>query len=117
VFARDDVASVTISAAAAVVDLDADEIAARCWPDVMLALNLRDQAAPPARVVKERRATFAQTPETLALRPGTMTPHANLLLAGDWTDTGLPATLEGAVRSGFAAADMTEKMLRMTKAA
>jgi uncharacterized protein with NAD-binding domain and iron-sulfur cluster len=55
--------------------------------------------------VKEKRATFAQTPESLDLRPGTPTSYRNLFLAGDWTDTGLPATIEGAVRSGFRAAE------------
>jgi len=60
-----------------------------------------------ARVVKDRRATFRPAPGTAALRPG---PDAsglgNLFLAGDWTDTGLPATLEGAVISGRRCADL-----------
>ncbi len=59
---------------------------------------------PPARVVKEKRATFAQTPAAMALRAKTRTAFRNLFLAGDWTDTGLPATIEGAIRSGRAAA-------------
>jgi phytoene dehydrogenase-like protein len=56
-------------------------------------------------VQREAQATFASTPELEALRPGPATPLAGLFLAGDWTDTGLPATIEGAVRSGLAAAD------------
>ena len=59
---------------------------------------------PPWRVVKERRATFAATPAQERRRPGTRTALANLALAGDWTATGLPATIEGAIRSGRAAA-------------
>jgi uncharacterized protein with NAD-binding domain and iron-sulfur cluster len=55
-------------------------------------------------VVKEPNATFAATPEEQPDRPGTRTPIANLFLAGDWTDTGLPATLESAVVSGERAA-------------
>jgi len=55
-------------------------------------------------VLREPRATFASSPEAEALRPGPTTPIAGLVLAGDWTDTGLPATIEGAVRSGLAAA-------------
>lgn len=105
VFARGDIASVTISAAGDFADTAAEEIVARCWPDVALALELSDRTLPPARVVKEKRATFAQTPAAARLRPGCRTKIANLLLAGDWTDTGLPATIEGAVRSGFTAAD------------
>ena len=56
------------------------------------------------RVIKEKRATFAQTPDQLAFRAKTRTSYNNLFLAGDWTDTGLPATIEGAIQSGFAAA-------------
>jgi zeta-carotene desaturase len=56
-------------------------------------------------VQREPQATFASTPELEALRPGPTTSLAGLLLAGDWTDTGLPATIEGAVRSGLRAAD------------
>jgi uncharacterized protein with NAD-binding domain and iron-sulfur cluster len=59
---------------------------------------------PPARIVKERRATFLQSPANLPLRPAATALGGNLLLAGDWTDTGLPATIEGAIRSGNAAA-------------
>ena len=60
---------------------------------------------PPWQIVKERRATFAATPAQLARRPGTATRWPNLVLAGDWTETGLPAAIEGAIRSGDAAAD------------
>ncbi|HEX9185815.1 MAG TPA: hydroxysqualene dehydroxylase HpnE [Vicinamibacteria bacterium] len=55
-------------------------------------------------VLREPLATFASSPELEALRPGPDTPIAGLFLAGDWTDTGLPATIEGAVRSGQRAA-------------
>ena len=56
-------------------------------------------------VQREPQATFASTPELEALRPGPTTPIGGLFLAGDWTATGLPATIEGAVRSGVRAAD------------
>jgi squalene-associated FAD-dependent desaturase len=55
-------------------------------------------------VLREPEATFAARPENEALRPRPVTPIEGLYLAGDWTDTGLPATIEGAVRSGFRAA-------------
>jgi len=55
-------------------------------------------------VVREPRATFLGRPGQAARRPGPVSPVPNLFLAGDWTATGLPATLEGAVRSGEAAA-------------
>jgi squalene-associated FAD-dependent desaturase len=55
-------------------------------------------------VTREQRATFRQGPGAAALRPGTRTQIEGLYLAGAWTDTGWPATMEGAVRSGIAAA-------------
>ncbi len=57
-----------------------------------------------ALVIKERRATFAPAPGTARLRPPFRTPVPGLYLAGDWTGTGLPATIEGAVLSGHACA-------------
>lgn len=105
-FLRPGVASVTVSAAHALVDRPAEDIAAAAWPDVARALDLDldGVAAPPARVVKEKRATFRQTPSQTARRPGAETGIRGLVLAGDWTATGLPATLDGAIRSGERAA-------------
>jgi uncharacterized protein with NAD-binding domain and iron-sulfur cluster len=57
-------------------------------------------------VVREKRATFAATPAQLARRPGPATSLLNLKLAGDYTATGLPSTIEGAIRSGETAAAM-----------
>ena len=104
-FVRGDIASVTVSAADALADEPSAAIAGRFWADVTRALGLGDAPLPLHRIVKEKRATFAQTPEEVARRPGTRTAWRNLCLAGDWTDTGLPATIEGAVRSGRTAAD------------
>lgn len=101
---RRNVVSVTISAADHLMDEPADSIADRVWDDARSALNLNVAERPPIRVIKERRATFAQTPEEIRRRPGTRTRISNLMLAGDWTDTGFPATIEGAIRSGQAAA-------------
>ena len=58
------------------------------------------------QVVKEKRATFAATPAQDARRPAASTRWRNLFLAGDWTRTGLPATIEGALRSGETAAGL-----------
>lgn len=57
------------------------------------------------RAVKEKRATFSVAPSVDRLRPGSIGDIQNLVLAGDWTDTGWPATMEGAVRSGYRAAE------------
>lgn len=101
--------SVTISAANRLVDEPASTIASLVWPNVVDALGLPHslkQTLPPHRVVKEKRATFAATAQQEIRRPKPRTALAsNLALAGDWTDTGLPATIEGAIRSGRSAAD------------
>lgn len=102
-FLRGDVVSVTVSAADALMDRPADELLALLWRDVAGALALEPGALPPGRIVKEKRATFAATPEQERRRPRTHLA-GNLYLAGDWTDTGLPATIEGAVQSGHRAA-------------
>ncbi len=104
-FMRGEIVSVTVSAADALAGEPADAIAALLWRDVSRALDLPADAMPAVRIVKEKRATFAQTSEALTRRPGTTTAWRNLKLAGDWTDTGLPATIEGSIRSGFAAAE------------
>ncbi len=103
VFRRGTLASVTVSAATRIVDLDAETLAPLLWADVAAALQL-DLPLPAWRIVKEKRATFSQTPEQVKRRPKPATKWRNLALAGDWTDTGLPATIEGAIRSGVAAA-------------
>jgi hypothetical protein len=95
--------SVTVSGADAIVDRDRAELAQLLWRDVSAALRLSD-ALPPWQIVKEKRATFRATPAQAAKRPPTRTRWRNLFLAGDWTATGLPGTIEGAVRSGHSAA-------------
>lgn len=97
--------STTISGADAVVDMPREEMAAALWRDVAKVYGLGPEM-PPWQIVKERRATFVATPEQVAKRPPARSRLRNLVLAGDWTDTGLPATIEGAIRSGHKAAEM-----------
>ncbi|MCS6986049.1 MAG: hydroxysqualene dehydroxylase HpnE [Sphingomonadaceae bacterium] len=107
IFVKGEVVSLTISAAQHVEGLDADEerLAPALWAEAVAALGLpRSARYAAARLVHERRATFRQTPAAVARRPKTLTALSNLLLAGDATDTGLPATIEGAIRSGEIAA-------------
>lgn len=110
VFVKPGHLSVTISAANGLMNESAPALAALVWPNVVEALGLGEpfrRQMPPFRVVKEKRATFAATAEQDARRPGPRTDlAANLALAGDWTATGLPATIEGAIRSGRSAADL-----------
>ena len=104
IFRKRGVLSVTVSAADRFVECDASQLRDLFWRDTAVAYGLPAQPVPPARIVKERRATFLASPEQLKRRPQQVTAWSNLLLAGDYVDTGLPATIEGAIRSGFAAA-------------
>jgi hypothetical protein len=108
VFAFPDRLSVTISGADAIVDRDRAELAALLWRDVAAAHDLSPQL-PPWQIVKEKRATFRATPDQEAKRPAARTRWNNLFLAGDWTATGLPATIEGAIRSGQKAAELVAR--------
>lgn len=105
VFCFPDRISVTVSGADAIVDRDREDLARTLWADVAKALGI-EAPLPVWQIVKEKRATFAATPGQDALRPGAKTAWNNLVLAGDWTQTGLPATIEGALRSGFKAASI-----------
>jgi hydroxysqualene dehydroxylase len=101
--------SVTISNGDRLVDMPREELAQAIWRDVCKAAGVQGELPtqlPPWQIVRERRATFEATPEQNALRPGPVTAYKNLFLAGDWTATGLPATIEGSVRSGDRAADL-----------
>ena len=97
--------SVTISAGDRLLDRPREELAKTIWADVAAVTGLPN-ALPPWQIVRERRATFAATPAQDAKRPGAETAWRNLALAGDWTNTGLPATIEGAIRSGNRAAEL-----------
>ena len=103
-FVKDDLVSVTISAAGGQIDMDGEELAAKLWADVARALSLTGRPAA-SRVIKEKRATLFHTPEIEKLRPNPRFA-GNLILAGDWTATGLPCTLEGALVSGRIAATL-----------
>jgi hydroxysqualene dehydroxylase len=96
--------SVTISAGDRLIDAPREELAKKIWGEIASVTGL-PAALPPWQIVRERRATFAATPAQDAIRPGAGTTYRNFVLAGDWTDTGLPATIEGAIRSGNRAAD------------
>jgi hydroxysqualene dehydroxylase len=115
IFSFSDRISVTVSGADAIVDEDREDLAVRIWADVSRALGF-SAPMPAWQIVKEKRATFAATPEQDARRPAARTQWRNLFLAGDWTQTGLPATIEGALRSGEVAAALALKHLSLIMA-
>jgi squalene-associated FAD-dependent desaturase len=103
IFAFPDRISVTISNADRLVSAPRERLAQEIWAEIRAATGIADPL-PAWQIVRERRATFASIPGEDARRPGPKTRWSNLVLAGDWTDTGLPATIEGSIRSGFRAA-------------
>jgi len=83
---------------AAIVEQVCSELA-EVWPAARDAMLLK------SRVITDRNAVFSPQPGHDALRPSARTNAENIFLAGDWTATGWPATMEGAVRSGYLAAE------------
>jgi squalene-associated FAD-dependent desaturase len=108
-FAFPDRLSITISSGDRLLDTPREELAALIWREVAEVAGIAG-SLPPWQIVRERRATFAALPAEAAKRPGPQTRWSNLLLAGDWTATGLPATIEGAIRSGNRAAELIGRM-------
>ncbi|GJD99347.1 hydroxysqualene dehydroxylase HpnE [Methylobacterium isbiliense] len=105
-FAYPDRLSVTISGADRLLDVPREDLAQTIWGEVARLTGQEGAPLPRWQIVKEKRATFAATPQEAARRPGARTHLANLALAGDWTATGLPSTIEGAIRSGATAASV-----------
>ena len=96
-----------VSASRSLLTLGREEIVQLCVGELQeLFPPCRQASLLKAVVVKESRATVSLRPETETLRPGPTTPFPNLFLAGDWTASGWPPTMEGAVRSGYRAAEL-----------
>jgi hydroxysqualene dehydroxylase len=104
VLARGAIVSATVSAADALAETDAEHVARLLWRDIARAFDLAGEMPGTWRVIKERRATPLQDPGFEDRRPGIVTRHANLFLAGDWVEPGLPCTIETAIASGARAA-------------
>jgi uncharacterized protein with NAD-binding domain and iron-sulfur cluster len=97
---------VVVSAARQFRGLGHDEVERRVVEELRrLFPALADARLLRARVVTEHAATFSAVPGVDRWRPAQTSPIENLFVAGDWTDTGWPATMEGAVRSGYLAAE------------
>ena len=95
-----------VSASRDLTTLSRDEVVDIAVGDLRLFFpRVCDANLVKAHVVKEQRAVFSAAPSTESQRPGPQTTLANVFLAGDWTRTGWPATMEGAVRSGYIAAE------------
>jgi squalene-associated FAD-dependent desaturase len=111
IFCFEDRISVTVSGANRLIGDPREALATRLWAEVAEVLDLPAEL-PPWQIVKEKRATFAATVAQQRRRPPARTALRNLVLAGDWTATGLPATIEGALRSGARAAQIVQQEIR-----
>ncbi|MBY0354151.1 MAG: hydroxysqualene dehydroxylase HpnE [Rickettsiales bacterium] len=105
IFCFPDRISVTISDADRLMSMEREALAAMIWQEVSSITGL-DSVLPPWQIIKEKRATFAATPQQDAKRPAQTTSWHNVYLAGDWVQTGLPSTIEGAILSGVRAAEL-----------
>jgi uncharacterized protein with NAD-binding domain and iron-sulfur cluster len=102
---------IVISASRNLSDLSQQEVADLCLQEMgKLLPGIRKARLIRSVVIRENTATFSPEPGCDQWRPQTQTPVRNLLLAGDWTQTGWPATMEGAVRSGYRAAETILEM-------
>jgi squalene-associated FAD-dependent desaturase len=98
--------SVVISAAHAFVDMENDDLTRTAVEDLRSIFGADMGHEKHAVVIREKRGTFSCTPAVERIRPANDTPVPNLFVAGDWTDTGYPATIEGAIMSGERCADL-----------
>lgn len=113
-FVRDDIVSLTVSASHAIGmdEVPNQKAADDMWRETQVALDLGDMPYEAVRVIRERRATPDQSPEAAQKRLKPETQWCNLTLAGDHTATGVPATIEGSIRSGDRAAAIVLKRRR-----
>ncbi|GJL93920.1 MAG: amine oxidase [Hyphococcus sp.] len=110
-FVRDDVISITTSASNTIGtdDMPNDEVVSKIWRETQIALDLGGMPYEKVRVIREKRATPDQSPLGAMKRLKPETQYRNLTLAGDHIDTGVPATIEGSIRSGDIAAELVLK--------
>ena len=109
-FNHDKHISLVTSSADELIDLESEEIvkiACRELEEYFPVFN--EDLVTDFKVIKEKRATFVPTVKNTHSRMELIGSHSNLFFAGDWTNTGLPSTIEGAVKSGFEAADRVLK--------
>lgn len=107
IFKKDSIISATISHSNDLTQgKSSKEIAEGIWSEVSKIAKKPDIPIPEYRIINDKFATISHTLENEKLRKKNKTKIKNLLLAGDWIDTDLPSTMEGAVHSGFLAADI-----------
>ena len=109
VFKKGNIISITISDANNLNNINDEEISKIIWCEIEKIFNLKKTNTPNYKIIKEKMATFVQSPKELYKKPKIITKYKNIFLAGDWVDTGLPATIEGAITSGYNVANIINK--------
>tara|TARA_B100000686_G_C16760048_1_gene958051 strand:- start:426 stop:1691 length:1266 start_codon:yes stop_codon:yes gene_type:complete len=110
IFKKKNILSITISAANYLNKFDNNKISEIVWSDVKKTFNLGNIEKPKYKIIREKMATFVQSPKEIYKKPKMHTKYKNICLAGDWIDTGLPATIEGAITSGYNVANYINKI-------
>ena len=110
IFKKKNILSVTISAANYLNNFENEKISEIVWQDVKKVFNLDTIKKPKYKIIREKMATFVQSPEEVLRKPKMYTEYKNVFLAGDWIDTGLPATIEGGITSGYNVANYINKI-------
>jgi squalene-associated FAD-dependent desaturase len=106
IFAKENHINIVISDANYLVDKTKVEILKFVIEELVQYTNIKDEDIQQYKIIKEKRATFIPKVSTLEKRPNSKTLIKNLFLAGDWTNTGLPSTIESAVKSGRQSAEL-----------
>jgi len=100
IFKHPDHYTIVISSADDHLFKTTDEITLMIKRELVSQFHIKETDVSAVKIIKERKATFVPSADILRKRPGNKTEYKNLLIAGDWTNTGLPATIEGAIESG-----------------
>ena len=101
IFKKDNILSVTISAANNLNKYNNKSISEMVWNEIVKIFKLNKDSMPKYKIIREKMATFVQSPKEIFRKPKMFTKYSNIFLAGDWIDNGLPATIEGAITSGY----------------
>ena len=112
IFNHGDHITLVISDAGELINKSGNEITSIVFNELYKFANIKSDDIISYKIIKEKRATFIPSNEIINKRSGTKTKLKNFLIAGDWVDTGLPSTIESAVKSGRLAADMILNYLK-----
>jgi uncharacterized protein with NAD-binding domain and iron-sulfur cluster len=111
VFNHGEYITTVTSSADELIEKSQEELFSIISTELFTYLGINPENISRYKIIKEKRATFIPNKENLLKRPSANTKLENVFLAGDWTNTGLPATIEGAIKSGNTAAKEVQKYI------